>query len=43
MGFLGGELLENDDKQFICCYPTSFLPLKAFGTFGYKSIKKYFY
>jgi len=37
-GFLREKLLESDDKQFICCYPTSFFPLKAFGTFGYKSI-----
>ena len=43
MGFLGGKLLESDDKQFICYHLTSFLPLKAFGTFGYKSIKNYFF
>lgn len=38
-GFLGVKLFENDDKQYICCYPTSFLPLKAFDAFGYKSIE----
>ena len=39
-GFLREKLLESDDKQFICCYPTSFLPLKTFDTFGHKSIYK---
>ncbi len=38
--FLGVKLLESDDKQFICCHPTSFLPLKTFGTFGHKSMIK---
>ena len=41
-GFLGVKLSESDDKQFICCYRASFLPLKTFGTFGHKSIEKYF-
>jgi len=46
VGFLGVKLFESDDKQFICCHPTSFLPLKAFGPsrrIGHKSIKEYFY
>jgi len=38
MEFLGVKLSETNDKQYICSYSTSFLPLKTFGTFGYKSM-----